>query len=1104
MRRTLAWTLVPVVSCGLTGAAFADDFPNSPATNGFLQPGGSVTGVLEFGNDQDWFAIDLQANVPIVLDLEGQQTNRGSLNDPYLYVYNTNGQELARNDDGGRGLNSRLSFTPPYSGRFYIGAGSWSNNTGSYTLTAGGSSGGGGIAFDDFPSNAGTGGRLNVPGAVTGNLENGNDEDWFAVQLQGGVAYTFDMEGQPTGRGSLSDPLLHLYDGFGNQVGRNDDGGQGFNARLTYTAPSSGTYFVGARSFGNNAGTYSLSASGAGGPVTVDDFPSNAGTSGRLSIPGAVTGNLENGSDEDWFAVQLQGGVAYTFDMEGQPTGRGSLSDPLLHLYDGFGNQVGRNDDGGQGFNARLTYTAPASGTYFVGARSFGNNAGTYSLSASGIGGPVTADDYPNNAGTSGRVGVPGSVTGNLENGNDEDWFAVQLQGGVAYTFDMEGQPTGRGSLGDPLLHLYDGFGNQVGRNDDGGQGFNARLTYTAPSNGTYYLGARSFGSASGTYTLTASSGGGGVPDDYPSNPGTSGRLNVPGSATGNLEHGNDADWFAVQLQGGVAYTIDLEGSETNRGSLRDPLLSVHDSFGNQVGRNDDGGQGLNSQLTFTPPSNGTYYLAAQSFGGSSGTYTLSATGAAAFDDYPSNSGTSGRLNVPGSTNGNLENGNDEDWFAVQLQGGVAYTFDLEGQPTNRGSLSDPLLHLYDGFGNQVGRNDDGGQGFNARLTYTPPSTGTYYVGARSFGSNAGTYTLSATGAGPADDYPGDSTTSGRVNVPGSVTGTIETRDDADWFAAQLQGGVAYTINLEGSETNRGTLRDPLLSVHDSFGNQVGRNDDGGQGLNAQLTFTPPANGTYYLAAQSWGGSTGTYTLSVAGSQARIDDFPNTPGTSGRVSVPGSVTGNLEAGDDEDWFAVQLQGGVTVTIDMEGSETNRGSLRDPLLQLYDGSGTQVARNDDGGQGLNAQLTFTPPSAGTYFIGARSWGSNAGTYTVTVSSQGGPTDDYPANPGTSGQLSLPGSVTGNLEAGDDEDWFAVQLPAGVTVTIDMEGSETNRGSLRDPLIHLYDGSGSQVARNDDGGDGLNARLTFSAPSAGTYFIGARSFANSSGTYTLSIR
>ena len=117
------------------------------------------------------------------------------------------------------------------------------------------------------------------------------------------------------------------------------------------------------------------------------------------------------------------------------------------------------------------------------------------------------------------------------------------------------------------------------------------------------------------------------VPDDYAATISTSGSVAAGGSATGEIESAGDVDWFAIDLIAGFTYRIDHEGAGTAMGTLSDPLFEgIFDATGAPIPGtdNDDGGGGLNSQITFAPAETGTYYLAASAFGDSTGSYTLS------------------------------------------------------------------------------------------------------------------------------------------------------------------------------------------------------------------------------------------------------------------------------------------------------------------------------------------------------------------------------------------------------------------------------------------------------------------------------------------------
>lgn len=113
-----------------------------------------------------------------------------------------------------------------------------------------------------------------------------------------------------------------------------------------------------------------------------------------------------------------------------------------------------------------------------------------------------------------------------------------------------------------------------------------------------------------------------GVSDDFARNRKTRGKVGIGRSTAGNLERRGDRDWFKVSLKAGRRYRFDLTGK-----NLRDPYLYLREANGKLISENDDGGKGLNSQITFTARSSGRYFLEAGSYDDYyRGKYKLSAT----------------------------------------------------------------------------------------------------------------------------------------------------------------------------------------------------------------------------------------------------------------------------------------------------------------------------------------------------------------------------------------------------------------------------------------------------------------------------------------------
>jgi len=244
----------------------------------------------------------------------------------------------------------------------------------------------------------------------------------------------------------------------------------------------------------------------------------------------------------------------------------------------------------------------------------------------------------------------------------------------------------------------------------------------------------------------------------------------------------------------------------------------------------------------------------------------------------------------------------------------------------------------------------------------------------------------------PRDDYSDNISTTGLVTVGGSVAGNIEVVDDRDWFAVTLQAGRDYTINLEGADTQQGTLARPIIyGGYDAAGTSIPNTmaTDGGTGNNPRLLVTTQDAGKYYICVGAFSGTLGTYKLSVlegAGGGGE-DDYLSTTATAGHVMVGGSAAGSIGTANDSDWFHVTLVAGTPYTIDLEGSPTGQGNLSDPAINgVYDASGAFVTGTamDDGGTGYNSRLYFTPTTSGSYYISAGAVGAVTGTYKLSVS------------------------------------------------------------------------------------------------------------------------
>ena len=99
-----------------------------------------------------------------------------------------------------------------------------------------------------------------------------------------------------------------------------------------------------------------------------------------------------------------------------------------------------------------------------------------------------------------------------------------------------------------------------------------------------------------------------------------------------------------------------------------------------------------------------------------------------------------------------------------------------------------------------------------------------------------------------------------------------------------------------------------------------------------------------------------------------------------------TFSGTLAMGDTADWIAISLVAGQSIDIAMTG--IGGSAVADPYLQFFDGAGTYIGFNNNGGPGNDALFTYTAPVTGTYYISAEEFNFDRGDYQVTVSAAAG--------------------------------------------------------------------------------------------------------------------
>ncbi len=115
--------------------------------------------------------------------------------------------------------------------------------------------------------------------------------------------------------------------------------------------------------------------------IETADAAANTGTTYTIGVGQTLRGTLNANGDHDWYRVNLVAGQTYTIAMVG--TGANNVINPFLSLYGPDGaTLMASNDDGLQGNNSVFTFTATATGAFYIDAAAFANTGtGQYGIS---------------------------------------------------------------------------------------------------------------------------------------------------------------------------------------------------------------------------------------------------------------------------------------------------------------------------------------------------------------------------------------------------------------------------------------------------------------------------------------------------------------------------------------------------------------------------------------------------------------------------------------------------------------------------------------------------------------------------------------------------
>ena len=744
-----------------------------------------------------------------------------------------------------------------------------------------------------------------------------------SVQVTGSHLYSLKIEGPrdvvieaKADQGSQIDPVVMILNAEGQRVAMDDDGGGGTTARISRRMEQ-GHYLVVVFGYGRTSGAYriALNATAAQGqtpgqPQTQTPTAVTERQPESFTIqPGQSRTAVLGPGGRHQYTMTLQNRAMVVINAEKTPT---STVDTILELSDVSGASLVRDDDGGEGLNARITrFLQP--GTYTITVNGYRESSGEYRLSVQG---------------SEGRSLVIGQAMTGSAGQNERMPYILEIASAGLYVIDLE---RGRDSALDPMLELQSAAGQMIASDDDGGSDLNARLTYYFEP-GTYLVFARGADRQAGSFSIIARASTQPLQPFQTIEPG----ITREGWITPRQKH-----LYTMTIKKETLVMID---GMRKGASLIDPYLTLEEMSGKMIVEDDDSGGMRNARIVKRVLPGG-YRVAINGLGDTSGRYALS------LREVKTES-----LALGAAKTGKLDPGG-MSVFRLSIDREKLVIIDFE---RHENSPLDPFITLKNQRDEVLASDDDSGGNSNARIMKSL-GPGTYSIYASGYNMSGGAYRIIASEVRPLSIAIGESKT-GRVSPQQVHT-----------YEFTVTGEDEYVIELfkEGDSTI-----DPFLVLQHQAGGDLATDDDSAGNLNSRITRRLQP-GRYRIIARGLGMSSGAYRLTLRSSAQSVQVQQQE--SQSVVSAGQPVAGVLNNANQRDSYTFVVREAASFVI---RAKKAAGSMLDTFLELYDEQGRMIASNDDGGTDNNAVIVQAL-QPGRYRVVVRAYGNSTGGYVLSV-------------------------------------------------------------------------------------------------------------------------
>jgi len=270
----------------------------------------------------------------------------------------------------------------------------------------------------------------------------------------------------------------------------------------------------------------------------------------------------------------------------------------------------------------------------------------------------------------------------------------------------------------------------------------------------------------------------------------------------------------------------------------------------------------------------------------------------------------------------------------------------------------DPILRHHDpASGELLGEDDDGGEGYGARLHLPAAGDTAHLLQVAEIDGLPGLFELAVTAL---DFTP--------LALTGTQTPRVDQQIDASgslWFRLTPAARHRYTVTT----SNLSADLDTTLELFGPSFQSLGFDDDGGGDLASRLSWFAPVDTEMFLKIDNLAAVAGSFDLGVDAEAVTIEELPM------GVSADHSLAAN-----EQRLYRLSATAGQHYRI----TTADLSNGMDTLLRLHDPSVTTVlAEDDDGGENYGSHLEWTAPAAGDYWLEISNIAAADGSFRLRV-------------------------------------------------------------------------------------------------------------------------